>query len=135
MAKENESCKRILAYIENNPTLDSSEKRILLSYVSQLYVNDMENVEKLDLEDIFNDIKELNKSLETSDSTSLVARRLNEELKLYEMLRKFMQGEEQDLSKISYELDQLYLRSNLKVRKKSDLSYYLTKRKENGRVK
>ena len=135
MSKENESCKRILNYIKSNPNLDSTKKRLLISYAAQLYINNVENVEVAELKNIFEDLQRLNESFEKSDNTSIIAKRLNEELKLYEMLSAFLQNNESDLSEISYELDQLYLRSDLRVRQKSTLSYDLDREKGNGRTK
>ena len=135
MSKENESCKRILNYIKSNPNLDSTKKRLLISYAAQLYINKVENVEVAELKNIFEDLQRVNESFEKSDNTSIIAKRLNEELKLYEMLSAFLQNNESDLSQISYELDQLYLRSDLRVRQKSTLSYDLDREKGNGRAK
>lgn len=135
MRRENESCKRILNYIKENPTLEPTKKRLLISYATQLYLNNVENIEESSIQDIFSDLRVLNDSLEHSENTTIVAKRLSEELKVFEMLTAFLENRENDLSDISFELDKLYLRSDLKVRKKSTLSYDLVKKKENGRIK
>ena len=125
----NESYNRILEYILNNPNIEEDERRTLISYATILKSSNVENIETENIETILADLKRLNESLKSSNDTSLVAKRIEEELEIFEMINNHYKLGEQNLELISYMLDKLYMDTDLKVRKGSSLSYNLINKK------
>lgn len=125
----NQSYNRIVEYIQNNPMLNPIDKRNLMIYATQLYINGIENKENETIEDILEDLKKLNVKLKTSANTSIVSERLAREIQIVEQIGQYYKNGT-NLEKISYELDKLYLESDMSVRKNSSLSYNLRKKEK-----
>lgn len=128
----NESYNRIIEYIKENPELDSERRRILVQYASQLLINNIENIEDESMEAILSSIKLLNTTLRNGESTSIVARRLEEEIKLFELIGEYYEFGIDNKDEIIFQLDKLYLDSDMGVRKNSSFSYSLINKKGKG---
>ena len=130
----NESSRRIIEYLKNNEGLTLKERRNLLHYATQLCIYNIENIEKVNLKDYLNDLRFLYNYLSTSDINSITKdriTRLYHFIKLYEAFEneKNIEIPNDILNELSYELDLLYLDSNLPPRKNSSLSYNLKSKK------
>lgn len=131
----NESYNRIIEYIKSSPNIEEETKRILFSYATQLYIHNVENKETESLDEMLNDIKRLNEVLKVSNDTTIVAKRLEDEINIFEMIRCHYQTGENNIEKISFELDRLYLETDLGLRQNSSLSYNLKKNNTERRTK
>ena len=78
----NQSYNRIVEYIQNNPMLNPVDRRNLMIYATQLYINGIENKEGETVEDILEDLKKLNIKLRTGANTSVVSKRLEREMEI-----------------------------------------------------
>lgn len=125
----NQSYDRIIEYVQNNPMLNPADKRNLIMYATQLYINGIENKENETAEDILRDLATLNRKLKTSANTSIVSKRLEREMEIIEQIGEYYKSGK-NLEKISYELDKLYLESDMSIRKSSSLSYNLKKKEK-----
>lgn len=124
----NGSVNRIMNYIDNNKNITPVEKRMLLNYAAQLYINKVENIQNEKIELILKDIKYLNNHLKESDDTSIVRSKLDDEIKIFELLNDYYKNNQLHLEEISFLLDKLYLDTDLKIRSNSSLSYNLEKK-------
>lgn len=130
MTTNNQSYNRIRKFIAENPNLSAKRKRMLIHYATQLYTHNIENVETVNSEDILNDLRILNEYLSQSENTTIVARRLQEELEIFTMLQEHYKKGTDNLDEISEALDKLFLETDLGIREKSNLSYSLIKEKD-----
>lgn len=130
MTTNNQSYNRIRKFIAENPNLSAKRKRMLIHYATQLYTHNIENVETVNREDILDDLRILNEYLSQSENTTIVARRLQEELEIFTMLQEHYKKGTDNLDEISEALDKLFLETDLGIREKSNLSYSLIKEKD-----
>ena len=136
MTTNNQSYNRIREFIRENPDLNEKRKRMLIHYATQLYTNNVENVEVVNSEDILDDLRVSNEYLSQGENTTVVAKRLQEELNIFAMLQEHYKNGTDNLDEISAALDKLFLETDLGIREKSNLSYSLIKerhRKETRR--
>lgn len=131
MEKNNVSYKKIIDYIKNNKNMSEEKRRMLINYATQLNLNNIENKQEEKIEDLFNDLEVLTDYLKNCNETSIVAERLKKELKIFEMINVYYKEKNDDFSDISFELDGLYLDTELKIRRNSSLAYNLDKEKRN----
>lgn len=131
MEKNNVSYKKIIDYIKNNKNIPEEKRRMLINYATQLNLNNIENKQEEKIEDLFSDLEVLTDYLKNCDETSIVAERLKKELKIFEMINVYYKEKNDDFSDISFELDGLYLDTELKIRRNSSLAYNLDKEKRN----
>lgn len=123
----NKSYNRIIDYLNLNKDISYEDKKLLVSYATQLVEKNLENKKDEKIDDIIKDVYVLDEYLSSSDTTSLVMERRIQEKKIIEMIIKYLQTKEIDIEDISYELDKLYIKTDLKVRENSSLSYNLEK--------
>ncbi len=103
--------------------LSEEELKFLLRYARSLKKRNYENQNNITEIDILEDIKKLNEVIKEGELTSLSFNRLKREIELYEQL---INGE--NIHDISYELDKLYIESDMGARKNSSLAYQLIDR-------
>jgi len=125
----NQSFNRIIDYLNSKSYISESSKRLLLEYATRIYKENVENVEKEELDDFLFDLKVYAEWLKSSSDTSITKLRINEIINIILELND-SKKKELPLADLSYKLDKLYLKSNLPMRNKSSLSYNLTKIKE-----
>ncbi len=125
---ENKTYKFIKEYInKNKDILTDLDIKILSKYAYEVCKQNIENVNKINKKDIIDDLNYLNNKIKDTDNTSILKDRLTREV---EILNKIYNNE--DIDDISFELDKLFLSSDLPVREKSNLIYKL---KKDGKVK
>lgn len=132
----NKSYNRIMKHVLNDPNINSQEKRILVKYATQLYKNDIENIEAESVYDIIKALKCITEELKKGTDTNIFADRLKKITLIFSSLCDVMDSKKSDLSSISYEVDKMYLDLDIKIRKTSSLSYNLNnlmKTKNKGR--
>lgn len=128
----NQSYNRIIQYLEQTVDIDESEKRYLFYYATQLYKNNIENIENENINDIYASLREFVENIEFMNDTTITKRRINEVLDILQEI-SFHDISNATIREISYRLDKLYSNADLPMRKNSSLSYNLLK--SNGRKK
>lgn len=135
MKKSNsESYNRIMDCLIKNENISEKEKMFLVKYATKLYANSVENVEKENIGDILSDLKVLNDNLKECNNTSISQKRIGDILELLNKITDYYNGNIM-IDEISYKLDELYLKLDLPVRKKSSMSYNLEKINRTGKYK
>jgi hypothetical protein len=120
----------ILKYLSDNTRLvTAEERRYLIHYASKLLINDIENKPEESMEDVIESLKQYNLSLKNNSDTSVVIERINLELELIRMINDYYNGAD-NKEIISYNLDKLYLESDMGIRETSSLAHTLEKTKE-----
>lgn len=124
----NQSYNRIMNFLKNNPQLNDEEKRYLIHYATELYKNNVENLENETLQDIFTSLKIYSNQLKECADTSITRNRITEIINILEQISK-PNIDKKTLNEISYKLDKLYLETDLPLRENSSLSYNLENNK------
>ena len=127
---DNSSYNRIILFLKQNPHIDKEEKRMLISYATQLLKDGVENYQTEDISDILCDLQYVNEILKLQNETTVSFKRIQKIVDIFLMITDFYNSKEISLEEISYQLDKLYFDMDLQVRKKSGLSYNL----ENNKV-
>lgn len=128
----NSSYDRIINYIYNTPELSQEDKRFLLHYASHLIMNKVENAPDESIEEILDGIRLFNEAMKRSVRTSIVEERLEREIHLLNMINEYYKGND-NKEQIGYELDKLYLESDMGIRRSSSLSHSLEKKDTKNR--
>ena len=104
--------------------MSEEERRYLIYYATQLYKNNIENVEDERLQDVYDALRELSAMLINCVDNSITYRRIND---IVDILQKISSPnvEPEMLREVSYKIDRLYCDFDLPVRKNSSLSYNL----------
>ena len=126
----NSSYNRIIIFLKENPNINTEEKRILISYATQLLKSNIENQQTENISDMLCDLRYVNNILKLQKQTTLNFERFQKLVDIFQMITDFYNSKEINLEEISYQLDKLYIDMDLKVRKNSCLSYNL----ENNRA-
>ena len=128
----NESYKRIIEFLKNNPSIDKTKKKFLLRYASELILNDMENVNEISLSTVINDIKFCYDYLTSSNKNDISPKSLKEFYEIQNMYFFYLMNKDEKitLNQISEKLDYFFLNNDLGIRKNSNLSYCLSKKYE-----
>lgn len=126
----NSSYNRIIIFLKENPNINTEEKRILISYATQLLKSNIENQQTENISDMLCDLRYVNNILKLQNQTTLNFERFQKLVDIFQMITDFYNSKEINLEEISYQLDKLYIDMDLKVRKNSCLSYNL----ENNRA-
>lgn len=128
----NSSYDRIINYIYNTPELSQEDKRFLLHYASRLIMNKVENAPDESIEEILDGIRSFNETMKRSVRTSIVEERIEREIHLLNMINEYYKGND-NKEQIGYELDKLYLESDMGIRRSSSLSHSLEKKDTKSR--
>lgn len=121
----NKTYNYIKEYInENKEILDKNDLKLLSKYAYEIKEKNIENVNVINIKDIIKDLNNLNNNIKNTDNTSILKNRLLNEVSILDDLYNGA-----DLNDVSYELDKLYLLSDLPVREKSSLIYKLKNNK------
>jgi len=119
----------IVDYIKNNKhSLDAEELKFLLNYTLNLKETNLNSIEHINKKMLINDLKKLHENISKGPLTSISYQRLQTEMNLFEALLN-----EENLDDISYELDKLYLESDMGVRENSTLARKLHSQKKVSR--
>ena len=126
--KENKDYDFLIDYIRKNRELLSSDEYLfLIEYSVKLKKQDVPDNESISKEQLLIDLIEINDYIKSGELTSLSFERLKKELGLFKALL-----EDEDLEKISYDVDKLYIENDLPIRSSSVLINTL-KNNENDR--
>lgn len=122
----NSSYNRIIEYLKNDQYIDDSEKRFLINYATQLYKNNIENVEIESIEDVYESLKKYCETLKYMEDTSFTRMRINDVINILQEI-SVSKIDDELIKDVSYKIDKLYIQSDLPIRKNSSLSYNLKK--------
>lgn len=128
---QNESYNRIIDYLKDNPSIDKTEKKLLLSYATELILNNRENVSKISSEEVYNDITSCCNYVSYSSTKTASLENVEELCRILTAYRSYLKNNNYDLlEEISERLDMFFLKNDLGIRKNSNLSYYLIEKKD-----
>lgn len=122
----NSSYNRIVEYLKNDQYVDDGEKRFLINYATQLYKNNIENVEIESIEDVYESLKKYGETLKYMEDTSFTRMRINDVINILQEI-SVSKIDDELIKDVSYKIDKLYIQSDLPIRKNSSLSYNLKK--------
>lgn len=129
----NESYNRIMKFLSEEE-VSAERRRYLIHYATKLYKQNLENVEKENIKDIFNDFNTLNNTIKICNDTSINKKRISEMFEILEKINSYLENPKLEIIvEISDKLDKLYLDSDMPLRKNSSLSYNLCLSKRKGR--
>lgn len=118
MDRYNEELKEIMAYLkEVNPSIE--EKRFLIEYLTRSARKNYNKPEKysVNVKSLMKDVQVLNDKLSLDNDTNLLKSRLSKEIDLLNGIIKLTENEDfREMNKISYELDRLYIDSDMPLR-------------------
>ena len=127
----NNSYNNIVEYIRSNENLSDNEKRYLIHYATSLQVSDVENVSTESISDMIKSVKEYTQHIKSSANTTIVYARIEKILSIIDMISDYFNGAI-SLFDIGYNLDKLFLDSDMGIRDTSSLSYSLKNKKKVG---